>query len=163
MTSILIREALGYHTETNSNIGANGASPIYALAGCIDFDNSSISDKRCGQQEARLWEGCVVCGKCLKLARKPGSMSVWTPGLAAMRLPRASSRRTSPPLPLMTWATCMLKLLLSSSVYMPRINGLCWGGVHVREQGCPGRGVCRRRLSLGFLQELLAEGASQCL
>ena len=52
MTSILIREALGYHTETNSNIGANGASPIYALAGCLDFDNSNIADKRCGEQDA---------------------------------------------------------------------------------------------------------------
>ena len=53
MTSILIQEALGYHTIKDPKIGANGASPIYALAGCVDFDNSSVSDKRCGQQEAR--------------------------------------------------------------------------------------------------------------
>lgn len=52
MTSILIREALGYHTVTDSKIGANGASPIYALAGCIDFDDASIAQKRCGETEA---------------------------------------------------------------------------------------------------------------
>ena len=52
MASILIQEALGYHTIKDPRIGANGASPIYALAGCVDFDNSSLSEKRCGEQEA---------------------------------------------------------------------------------------------------------------
>ena len=52
MTSILIQEALGYHTIKDPRIGASGASPIYALAGCVNFDNSSISGKRCGEQEA---------------------------------------------------------------------------------------------------------------
>ena len=63
MTSILIREALGYHTQTDAKIGANGASPIYALAGCIDFDNATIAHKRCGETEALAYQQalCLFC------------------------------------------------------------------------------------------------------
>ena len=47
-------ELQGYHAHIDSVIGASGASPIYALAGCTDFDDANA--RRCGEKE-RPWGG----------------------------------------------------------------------------------------------------------
>eukprot|EP00434_Breviolum_minutum_P041830 symbB.v1.2.037213.t1/scaffold5433.1/size27253/2 len=52
LTSILTEEALGFHTIPHPVIGGNGASPIYALAGCTDFDNAS--DRGCHGYETKV-------------------------------------------------------------------------------------------------------------
>lgn len=40
MVQIWVEEVLGYHTEISPQKGANAASPIWALAGCINFDDA---------------------------------------------------------------------------------------------------------------------------
>ena len=52
LTSILTEEALGFHTIPHPVKGGNGASPIYALAGCTDFDNAS--DRGCHGYETKV-------------------------------------------------------------------------------------------------------------
>ena len=47
---IAIQEVLGFHAQMHPVIGANAASPIYALGGCRDFDSYSVSEKRCGNE-----------------------------------------------------------------------------------------------------------------
>ena len=54
LTVMLIREVMGFHAQIDSRVGKNGASPIYALAGCADFDAESESDKNCGTQETNI-------------------------------------------------------------------------------------------------------------
>ena len=49
---LLIQEALGYHAHIHPVLGANGASVIYALAGCLDFD--ALQDKQCGVNETEI-------------------------------------------------------------------------------------------------------------
>ena len=39
----------GYHAMVWPTIGKNGASPIYALAGCVDFDDNN--EKNCGTED----------------------------------------------------------------------------------------------------------------
>ncbi|CAK9008661.1 unnamed protein product [Durusdinium trenchii] len=55
---ILIGEALGYHVHIHEKLGANGASPIFALAGCINFDAPAnaplFEEKRCGINETKI-------------------------------------------------------------------------------------------------------------
>ena len=52
LTSILTEEALGFHTIPHPVKAGNGASPIYALAGCTDFDNAS--DRGCHGYETKI-------------------------------------------------------------------------------------------------------------
>ena len=49
---MLIREVMGFHAEMHPTLGANGASPIYALAGCVNFDDATNKD--CGTQGTRI-------------------------------------------------------------------------------------------------------------
>jgi len=51
MVKLLIEERLGFHAEIQPQKGSYGASPIWALAGCLDFDGS---DKRCGEAETKF-------------------------------------------------------------------------------------------------------------
>lgn len=48
---LLLEEGLGYHVRIHPELGSNGASAIYALAGCLDFDGA---DKRCGENETEI-------------------------------------------------------------------------------------------------------------
>lgn len=52
LTVMLIREVLGFHADIAPQVGASGASPIYALAGCVDFDHAT--EKNCGSQETQI-------------------------------------------------------------------------------------------------------------
>ena len=52
MTMILIREVMGFHAEIDPRLGANGASCMYALGGCENFDHPT--DKKCGINETRV-------------------------------------------------------------------------------------------------------------
>lgn len=61
MTKIMIEESLGYHARVDSRIGANGASPIYALAGCVDFDNSTVAYKQCLTWAAEAFSRSGTC------------------------------------------------------------------------------------------------------
>ncbi|CAK9043402.1 unnamed protein product [Durusdinium trenchii] len=45
---MMIQEILGFHAVIDPRVGASGASPIYALAGCADFDNAK--EKNCGSE-----------------------------------------------------------------------------------------------------------------
>ena len=66
ITKILLEEALGFHAEVQEVKASYGASPIWALAGCLDFDAKNLVDKRCGEQETRYhisvdsWIGSYV-------------------------------------------------------------------------------------------------------
>eukprot|EP00913_Durusdinium_trenchii_P026656 g25012.t1 len=42
-------EVLGFHAEIGEPLGASGAAPIYALAGCRNFN--AANDKQCGETE----------------------------------------------------------------------------------------------------------------
>ncbi|CAK9061586.1 Thyroglobulin (Tg) [Durusdinium trenchii] len=44
-----IQEVLGFHAEIGEPLGASGAAPIYALAGCRNFN--AANDKQCGETE----------------------------------------------------------------------------------------------------------------
>ncbi|CAK8991648.1 unnamed protein product, partial [Durusdinium trenchii] len=48
MALMMIQEVLGFHAVIDPRVGASGASPIYALAGCVDFDNAK--EKNCGSE-----------------------------------------------------------------------------------------------------------------
>eukprot|EP00435_Cladocopium_sp_Y103_P035383 s344_g9.t1 len=52
MVQIWVEEVLGYHAEIPPQIGATGASPVWALAGCTNFDDAN--DKGCGQNETKI-------------------------------------------------------------------------------------------------------------
>eukprot|EP00913_Durusdinium_trenchii_P014829 g13906.t1 len=45
------QEVLGFHSEIHEKLGASGASPIWALAGCRDFDAAQYDQKQCGESE----------------------------------------------------------------------------------------------------------------
>lgn len=42
----------GYHAKVHDVIGRFGASPIWALAGCLDFDDPL--EKRCDEEETKV-------------------------------------------------------------------------------------------------------------
>eukprot|EP00438_Fugacium_kawagutii_P006410 Skav224263 [mRNA] locus=scaffold2636:190103:190378:- [translate_table: standard] len=42
----------GYHAKVHDVIGSFGASPIWALAGCLDFD--APLEKRCDEEETKV-------------------------------------------------------------------------------------------------------------
>ena len=48
----MIREVLGFHAEVDPTVGGNGASPVFALAGCTDFNDKV--NRRCGAQETTI-------------------------------------------------------------------------------------------------------------
>lgn len=52
MLRLLIGEALGFHVHINDQKGVNSLSPIFALAGCLNFDDPQ--DKRCGEAETKI-------------------------------------------------------------------------------------------------------------
>ncbi|CAJ1371271.1 unnamed protein product [Effrenium voratum] len=52
MAAMIVQEGLGYHARVDPRVGASGASPIYALGGCANFD--SPTDKRCGENETEF-------------------------------------------------------------------------------------------------------------
>ncbi|CAK9072629.1 unnamed protein product [Durusdinium trenchii] len=49
LAKLLIKEVLGFHAEIGEPLGASGAAPIYALAGCRNFN--AANDKQCGETE----------------------------------------------------------------------------------------------------------------
>ena len=51
LARLLLEDGLGYHARIHPKLGSNGASAIYALAGCLDFDEA---DKRCGENETEI-------------------------------------------------------------------------------------------------------------
>ena len=52
---LLLEEGLGYHASIHPELGSNGASAIYALAGCLDFDDTDKdADRRCGENETEI-------------------------------------------------------------------------------------------------------------
>ena len=53
ITKILLEEALGFHAEIQEVKASYGASPIWALAGCLDFDARTLAEKKCGEQETK--------------------------------------------------------------------------------------------------------------
>ena len=52
MTALMIREVLGFHAEVDPTVGGNGASPVFALAGCTDFNDKD--NRVCGVQETTI-------------------------------------------------------------------------------------------------------------
>ena len=44
---LILQEGLGYHAHIHPEVGANGASVIYALGGCTNFDSK---DRQCGEE-----------------------------------------------------------------------------------------------------------------
>ena len=48
----MIREVLGFHAEVDPTVGGNGASPVFALAGCTDFNDKD--NRVCGVQETTI-------------------------------------------------------------------------------------------------------------
>ena len=79
MTKIMIEESLGYHARVDSRIGANGASPIYALAGCVDFDDST--SKQCLIRAAEAFSRSCTCRysgwRCVKSLTMIAASKVW--------------------------------------------------------------------------------------
>lgn len=51
ITLILLEEVLGFHAEIQEARASFGASPIWALAGCLNFDDRF--DKMCGEEETK--------------------------------------------------------------------------------------------------------------
>ncbi|CAK9089147.1 unnamed protein product [Durusdinium trenchii] len=51
LIKLLMEEVLGFHSEIHEKLGASGASPIWALAGCRDFDAAQYDQKQCGESE----------------------------------------------------------------------------------------------------------------
>eukprot|EP00435_Cladocopium_sp_Y103_P002342 s4597_g1.t1 len=49
LVSILINEVIGFHAQIDERAAEYGGSPIYGLAGCINFN--APTDKRCGEEE----------------------------------------------------------------------------------------------------------------
>lgn len=52
LVSILINEVIGYQAQIDERAAEYGGSPIYGLAGCINFN--APTDKRCGEEETRM-------------------------------------------------------------------------------------------------------------
>ena len=52
MTAVMIREVLGFHAHVDPTVGGNGASPVFALAGCTDFNDKV--NRKCGTQETTI-------------------------------------------------------------------------------------------------------------
>ena len=52
LTSMLTEEVFGFHTRHHPIVGGNGAAPIYALAGCTDFNN--VTDRGCHGDETQV-------------------------------------------------------------------------------------------------------------
>ena len=52
LTSMLTEEVFGFHTRHHPVVGGNGAAPIYALAGCTDFNN--VTDRGCHGDETQV-------------------------------------------------------------------------------------------------------------
>ena len=49
---MLIREVMGYHAQVHPELGINGGTPIYALGGCVNFNDATNKD--CGTQGTRI-------------------------------------------------------------------------------------------------------------
>ncbi|CAK9093024.1 unnamed protein product [Durusdinium trenchii] len=52
MTAVMIREVLGFHAHVDPTVGGNGGSPVFALAGCTDFNDKV--NRKCGTQETTI-------------------------------------------------------------------------------------------------------------
>ncbi|CAK9094254.1 Ephrin_rec_like domain-containing protein, partial [Durusdinium trenchii] len=52
ITMVLLREGLGYHAVVDDRLATYGASPIWALAGCENFDDAS--KRICGETETKI-------------------------------------------------------------------------------------------------------------
>ena len=90
LTLMLTEEVLGFHTRVHPVRGGNGASPIYALAGCTDFNNAN--DRGCHGNETQIhvsmdsWVGSYAASREKFNRENPRIASVDLGGMGCLAL-----------------------------------------------------------------------------
>ena len=100
LTSMLTEEVFGFHTRHHPVVGGNGAAPIYALAGCTDFNN--VTDRGCHGDETQVhvsvdsWVGSYASARRSSTGRTHGLLlSTWEEWVMMGRNPFTSEGPSS--------------------------------------------------------------------